>query len=93
MICTVKVGMKMKKTTALKDTLMMTKLTMTTIMMILKKMIGLTITMTMKVSLILPNLRKNWDMIAISMLITSNHIHEKSARTRAIPLTNLIMTL
>ena len=90
MSCTVSMGMK--KTMALKDTLMMTKLTMTTITMILKKTTGLTITMMTRVSRILPSLRKKWDMIATSMPIISNHIHENHARTRAIPLKNLILT-
>ena len=89
MNCTV--SMEMKKTMALKDTLMMTKSTTTT-MMILKKTTGLTITTTMRVSRILASPRKNWDMIATSMPITSNLIRENHARTRAIPLTNLIMT-
>ena len=85
------VSMEMKKTMALKDTPMMTKST-TTAMMILKKMTGLTITTTMRVSHIQASPRKNWDMTATSMHITSNRIRENHARTRAIPLTNLIMT-
>ena len=90
MSCMVITGMK--KTMAQKDTLTMTKSTMTAITMISKMTTGLTITTTMRVSRIPPGQRKRWAMIATSTPITSSHIHENRVKTKAIPLKTLIMT-